>query len=67
MSAPDKPTPLFAHDFQTWLPLEFDGGGAILPLRFVENFTIQLRSLKIKMEDPAIAPWPPVVEGQGQS
>jgi hypothetical protein len=42
MSAPDKPTPLFAHDFQTWLPLEFGASGAILPLKFVDNFTIQL-------------------------
>ena len=48
MSAPGKPTLLFAHDFQTWLPLEFDASGAIVPLRFVENFTIQLRSLKHK-------------------
>jgi hypothetical protein len=46
-SAPDKPTALFAHDFQTWLPLEFDSSGAILPLRYVDNFTIHLADLAV--------------------
>ena len=52
MSAPDKPVALFAHDFQTWAPLEFDddadagggggGGGAILPMAWHDSFTIDL-------------------------
>ena len=62
MSAPDKPTPLFAHDFQTWLPLEFGVGGAILLLRYVDNFTIQLRSLKAQVGGAAAAPPPPVAK-----
>ena len=76
MSAPDKPAPLFAHDFQTWAPLEFDdaAGGAIKPLRFLHNFTIQLDTTALKTDDAVekptalsadasgITPWPPIVK-----
>ena len=38
-SAPDR---LFSHNFQAWVPLEFDARGAILPLTFPASFTLDL-------------------------
>ena len=37
------PDGLFAHDPQTWAPLEFDDStGAILPMAWHDNFTIEI-------------------------
>lgn len=38
-AAPDK---LFGHDPQTWAPMTFDEEGALLPMAFHDNFTIEL-------------------------
>jgi hypothetical protein len=29
-------------DFDVWLPLEFDGEGNVLPLRALQNFTLDV-------------------------
>ena len=38
-SAPDR---LFSHNFQAWVPMSFDARGAILPLTFPPQFSLNL-------------------------